>query len=225
MHVDNNIDFLLGCEDLKQVFAELALQLNNNNNKDNNRIVYNIIENLNKNNLILILDNISLNALIKDEIILNNYLFIIGEIPVDIMDQLSVNYVNYEIIIEPINILALLEKFKNLIEQNIAALSEIKKFKEFNYSSRLKTIYVGDASLYLTDKENEIFQTLIDNKNISLNKKQLLSKVWNYSEGIDTHTLETHIYFMRQKIEKKLNLNNIIIHIDDGYQINISSKY
>ena len=224
MYVDNNIDFLLGCEDLKQVFTELALQLNNNNNnKDNNRIVYNIIESLNKNNPILILDNVSLNALIKDKIILNNYLFIIGEIPIDIADQLSVNYVNYEIIIEPINILALLEKFKNLIEQNIVALSEIKKFKEFNYSSRLKTIYVGDASLYLTDKENEIFQTLIDNKNISLNKKQLLSKVWNYSEDIDTHTLETHIYIMRQKIEKKLNLNNIIIHIDDGYQINISS--
>ena len=222
MYVDNNIDFLLGCEDLKQVFTELVLQLNNND-KDNNRIVYNIIENLNKNNSILILDNVSLNALIKDKIILNNYLFIIGEIPIDIADQLSVNYVNYEIIIEPINILALLEKFKNLIEQNIVALSEIKKFKEFNYSSRLKTIYVGDASLYLTDKENEIFQTLIDNKNISLNKKQLLSKVWNYSEGIDTHTLETHIYIMRQKIEKKLNLNNIIIHIDDGYQINISS--
>mgnify|MGYP006094165319 CR=1 FL=1 len=222
MHVDNNIDFLLGCEDLKQVFTELVLQLNNND-KDNNRIVYNIIENLNKNNSILILDNVSLNALIKDKIILNNYLFIIGEIPIDIADQLSVNYVNYEIITEPINILALLEKFKNLIEQNIAALSEIKKFKEFNYSSRLKTIYVGDASLYLTDKENEIFQTLIDNKNISLNKKQLLSKVWNYSEDIDTHTLETHIYIMRQKIEKKLNLNNIIIHIDDGYQINISS--
>ena len=222
MHVDNNIDFLLGCEDLKQVFTELALQLNNND-KDNNRIVYNVIENLNQNNPILILDNVSLNVLIKDKIILNNYLFIIGEIPIDIVDQLSVNYVNYEIITEPINILLLLEKFKNLIEQNIAALSEIKKFKEFNYSSRLKTIYVGDASLYLTDKENEIFQTLIDNKNISLNKKQLLSKVWNYSEGIDTHTLETHIYIMRQKIEKKLNLNNIIIHIDDGYQINISS--
>ena len=222
MHVDNNIDFLLGCEDLKQVFTELALQLNNND-KDNNRIVYNIIENLNKNNSILILDNVSLNALIKDKIILNNYLFIIGEIPIDIADQLSVNYVNYEIIIKPINILVLLKKFKNLIEQNIVALSEIKKFKEFNYSSRLKTIYVGDASLYLTDKENEIFQTLIDNKNISLNKKQLLSKVWNYSEDIDTHTLETHIYIMRRKIEKKLNLNNIIIHIDDGYQINISS--
>ncbi len=218
--MDNNIDFLLAREDLRQVFTELVLQLNNN--KDNNKIVYNIIANLHKNNSILILDNVSLNILIKDKIILNDYLFIIGEIPLVIADQLSVNYVNYEIIIEPINILSLIEKFKNLIKQNIAAMSEIKKFKEFNYSSRLKTIYVGDTSLYLTDKENEIFQTLIDNKNISLNKKQLLSQVWNYSEGIDTHTLETHIYIMRQKIEKKLNLKNIIIHTDNGYQLNIS---
>ena len=101
-------------------------------------------------------------------------------------------------------------------------MSEIKKFKEFNYSSRLKTIYVGDASLYLTDKENEIFQTLIDNKNISLIKSNFIKSV-ELEGSIDTHTLETIFILMRQKIEKKLNLNNIIIHIDDGYQINISS--
>jgi len=137
--------------------------------------------------------------------------------------QLSVNYINYEIINEPINILSLLEKLKNLIDQKNSALSEIKKFKKFNYSSRLKTIYVGGISLYLTDKENEIFHILLDNKNISLSKKQLLSKVWNYNEDIDTHTLETHIYTLRQKIEKKLNLNNIIQHADEGYRININT--
>ena len=102
-------------------------------------------------------------------------------------------------------------------------MSEIKKYKKFNYSSRLKTIYVDEISLYLTDKENEIFQILLDNKNISLSKKQLLSKVWNYNEDIDTHTLETHIYILRQKIEKKLNLNNIIQHVDEGYRINTNT--
>ena len=219
MLVDNNIDFLLAHEDLLQVITELVPQLNNNKDK----IVYNIIENINKNNFIVIFDNISLNRLIKDKAILNNYLFIIGEISTDTASQLSTNYINYEIINEPINILALLEKLKNLIDQKNSALLEIKKFKKFNYSSRLKTIYVDEISLYLTDKENEIFQILLDNKNISLSKKQLLSRVWNYNEDIDTHTLETHIYTLRQKIEKKLNLNNIIQHTDEGYRINTNT--
>ena len=219
MLVDNNIDFLLAREDLLQVITELVPQLNNNKGK----IVYNIIENINKNNFIVIFDNLSLNKLIKDKAILNNYLFIIGEISTDTTSQLSTNYINYEIINEPLNILALLEKLKNLIDQKNNALLEIKKFKKFNYSSHLKTIYVDEISLYLTDKENEIFQILLDNKNISLSKKQLLSKVWNYNEDIDTHTLETHIYTLRQKIEKKLNLNNIIQHVDEGYQINTNT--
>ena len=211
MQVDNNIDFLLGREDLFQVFTELAPQLNKNNGKV--KTLFNIVKNINKNNFILIQDNI----------ILNNYLFIIGEISLDMASQLSSNYISYEIINEPINILSLQEKLKNLIDQKNSALSEIKKYKKFNYSSRLKTIYVGEISLYLTDKENEIFQILLDNKNISLSKKQLLSKVWNYNEDIDTHTLETHIYTLRQKIEKKLNLNNIIQHADEGYLINTNT--
>jgi DNA-binding response OmpR family regulator len=138
-------------------------------------------------------------------------------------NHLSTNYINYEIINEPINIVSLLEKLKNLINQKNSALLEIKQFKKFSYLSRLKTIYVNELSLYLTDKENEIFQILVDNKNVSLSKKQLLSKVWNYDEDIDTHTLETHIYTLRKKIEKKLNLNNIIQHIDEGYRINTKS--
>ena len=220
MYEDNNIDFLLMREDLLQVFTELIPQLNNEN-KD--KITYNIIEDINKDNFIVILDSLSLNKLIKDKVILNDHLFIIEEISLDAANYLSINYINYEIVNEPLNILSLLKKLKNLIDQKNSAMLEIKKFKKFKYSFRLKIIYVDKISLYLTDKENEIFQILINNKNTSLNKKQLLSKVWNYSEEIDTHTLETHIYTLRQKIEKKLNLNNIIEHTDKGYRINISA--
>ena len=103
MHVDNNIDFLLAREDLLQVFTELVPQLNNNNGKV--KTLFNIIENINKNNFIVIIDNISLDKLIKNKTILNSYLFIIGEISIDMASQLSINYINYEIINEPMNIL------------------------------------------------------------------------------------------------------------------------
>ena len=92
-------------------------------------------------------------------------------------------------------------------------------FKDFSYSFQLNTIYTTKNSLYLTDKENEIFKLLIDNLDKIFSKKQLLSKVWSYNEDIDTHTLETHIYTLRKKIRKKLNLPNLIAHEENGYCI------
>jgi DNA-binding response OmpR family regulator len=46
--------------------------------------------------------------------------------------------------------------------------------------------------------------------------------VWSYNESIDTHTLETHIYSLRKKIEKKLSLSNLVIFEEKkGYFLNI----
>ena len=129
-------------------------------------------------------------------------------------------YVNYEFIDSPISYLRLINKCKSLNKQVNSSLAEIVKFKKFSYSFQLNTIYTNDSSLYLTDKENEIFQSLIESNKNSLKKKQLLSKVWSYDDDIDTHTLETHIYTLRKKIKKKLNLPNLIKHNENGYLIN-----
>ena len=220
MFESNNIDFFLKREELLTVFHELITQIEKKKSLKN--ITFKIISRFNKDQLspIIILDQFSLKEIIDKKFNINGHVFIIGDLNKEILLNLSDNYINYESIDQPINFLSIINKCKNLIDQKNNSLSEIIKFEKFSYSFQLNTIYTGDNSLYLTDKENEIFKALIDNKKVPLGKKELLSKVWNYGDGIDTHTLETHIYTLRKKIKKKLNFSNLVSHEETGYFIN-----
>lgn len=220
MFESNNIDIFLKREELLTVFHELITQIEKKKSLKN--ITFKIISRFSKDQLspIIILDQFSLKEIIDNKFDINGHAFIIGDLNKEILLNLSDNYINYESIDQPINFLSLINKCKNLIDQKNNSLSEIIKFEKFSYSFQLNTIYTGDNSLYLTDKENEIFKALIDNKKVPLGKKELLSKVWNYGDGIDTHTLETHIYTLRKKIKKKLNFSNLVSHEETGYFIN-----
>lgn len=217
MMKSNNIDIFLFKEELLNIFLELIPQLKNN--KLNFVSELNINDDLTKKklNLITILDEESLQNLINKKFVLNNYIFILGKIKQDLNKYLNENLINYECFELPFSVLKLLARCDNLITEINHSQSEIIKLKQLRYSFNLNTIYTTNSSLYLTDKENEIFQFLIINVGTTVSRKQLLSKVWSYNENIDTHTLETHIYTLRKKIKKKLGLSNLILHDEDGY--------
>ena len=217
---NNNIDIFLLREDLLNIFNELIVQIDNG--EQVNKISLNTINKFKKNNInpIIVVDEISAQQIIDNKIIINNYLLIIGVNNHLINKYLNNQYINYEYIETPLDFLKLINKCKNFIIQINNSITEIVKLKNFSYSFQLNSIYTKKDSLYLTDKENEIFKLLIDNLKSTFNKKQLLDKVWSYNEDIDTHTLETHIYTLRKKIKNKLNLSNLIIHEEDGYRIN-----
>ena len=72
--------------------------------------------------------------------------------------------------------------------------------------SNLKTNFVE----HLTEKENNLLIYFYSKKNVEIKKKDILTKIWGFSENINTHTLETHIYRLKQKlnnIDKNLSLS------------------
>ena len=73
-------------------------------------------------------------------------------------------------------------------------------------------------SLQLTEKEVKIISFLNDSDSpISINKLQ--SEVWGYKSKLETHTVETHVYRLRKKIEKKFKDNLFIVSLKNGYKI------
>ena len=79
-------------------------------------------------------------------------------------------------------------------------------FKLHSFDPLSRKLFKGHNSVRFTEKESEIFVCLLESNGKYLNKTYLLEKVWHYNQEIDTHTLETHLYSLRKKIDKKLTL-------------------
>ena len=69
----------------------------------------------------------------------------------------------------------------------------------------------------LTDKETDILIFLHDHKSRDTDKETLLKHIWGYSEMAETHTIETHIYRLRQKIETDPAQPTIVMTGQNGY--------
>lgn len=72
----------------------------------------------------------------------------------------------------------------------------------------------------LTQKEAELIEYLWENKDRIVSKEELLKQIFGYKEGVETHTLETHIYKLRQKTDT--NLEELILTRNGGYQLNLA---
>lgn len=77
----------------------------------------------------------------------------------------------------------------------------------------------SEDDVVLTEKEVEILTYLHAHKGEIVTREDLLKKVWNYADSVETHTAETHIYRLRQKIEKDPASPEIILTAQDGYMV------
>lgn len=86
----------------------------------------------------------------------------------------------------------------------------------FEGSKRLLTCKTNQTQIRLTEKETHMIIYLIKSLPESVSKSDLLTEVWNYRADSETHTVETHIYALRQKIGEKF-ADSFIKNTPDGY--------
>ena len=167
---------------------------------------------------VLITDVINLRNL-KDHLSDNHKILCIGE-KSNFPDLENIN-LEISFLKVPFKFSELKERSENLFSSLKAAKSNVRQFKDFNYDNQNRLIKRNNKSLRVTEKENEIFNFLISQANDYVTREKLLTEIWNYNKDIDTHTLETHMYSLRKKIDKKLQLKDLIIYKEkEGYGIN-----
>jgi DNA-binding response OmpR family regulator len=116
--------------------------------------------------------------------------------------ELPVNYQDLEKIIK----LAIL-KFKFLFQSKV----EIGKY---NLDKNERTISYGKKSVKLTERELDIILYLFGKKE-GATKQEIMKDIWSHGEEIDSHTYETHLYRLRQKLQSKLS-DKKFISVEDG---------
>ena len=164
--------------------------------QDINFEVYEATNEKNLNNLVSTLENylIVTSKKISDK---NQYL---------ILDKLPIKFSK---LVENLNIKFLKNKFVNQSKIEI---------KNYSIDLNSREISQNNINLKLTEKEiNTIIYLSNEKKPISI--QELQTNVWGYQLGMETHTVETHIYRLRKKILKTFNDEDLLLSKKNGYQI------
>jgi DNA-binding response OmpR family regulator len=89
----------------------------------------------------------------------------------------------------------------------------------FQPSARMLVRKDQKKKVRLTDKEAAILKYLYRAGDRAIARETLLGEVWGYNAGVTTHTLETHVYRLRQKIEREPGRAEILITEPGGYRL------
>ena len=121
-----------------------------------------------------------------------------------------------------LNLPTSLNEINSIVEQTISKKTFSKNssiiIKDYLLNKNEKKLIKDKNFIILTEKEIQLLDLfLAQNKPISKNK--ILSLVWDYSSEADTHTVETHIYRLRKKINDKFSDLKFILNNKEGYYL------
>ena len=123
----------------------------------------------------------------------------------------------------PININDLIQTLNiNFLKSKFIEQSEID-LGRYNLDLNSRILNQNEKELELTEKESSILIFLKQSKD-PVKIDQLQEKVWGYNSELETHTVETHVYRLRKKINDKFYDNEFILSDKKGYFLNEKKK-
>ena len=119
---------------------------------------------------------------------------------------------------KPIKIKKLLEIINLMFLRNKYSETSNISIGNYNLDLNSRTMSFDNKKLKLTEKELNLIMYLFVNET---EKKSfdIRKDVWGYSDGVETHTVETHIYRLRKKIIEKFNDKKFLSYEKNGYKL------
>ena len=133
--------------------------------------------------------------------------------------QKRVSKSSFELILKlPINIIQFNQAVVDLCKKHEFNKNSLIKIRDYVLDKNERVLKKGSKVLKITEKEAH-FIDMLNFFQKSLSKDYILKNIWAYSSDTDTHTVETHIYRLRQKIQDSFGDTNFIKNTPDGYSI------
>ncbi len=123
-------------------------------------------------------------------------------------------------VVKPFKFAVLLARIRAQLRQHEASEDAVFTIGPYTFRPSAKILVTGKGSkLKLTEKETAILRFLYRAGQKVVSRDVLLTEVWGYNAAVTTHTLETHIYRLRQKIEKEPSSAQILVTEAGGYKL------
>ena len=123
-------------------------------------------------------------------------------------------------IAKPFKFTIFLARIRALLLQHEQSEDAVFTLGPYTFQPAVKMLLTeGDRKIHLTEKETNILKFLYRASESVVQRDTLLHEVWGYNTGVTTHTLETHIYRLRQKIEADPSNASLLVTEGGGYRL------
>ena len=122
---------------------------------------------------------------------------------------------------KPFRLGVLLARIRAQLRQHERSEDAVFSLGPYSFRPAAKMLVTADTDekIRLTEKEAAILKYLLRSGDAVIGRDELLGEVWGYNSGVTTHTLETHVYRLRQKLEEDPSNARILVTEPGGYRL------